>query len=243
MITWKPVNADDYEVFDHGRSIGTIHTHLNEYHGQNCYLKLQLRPTNSDGAALFAALYRHRARPLQTMVPHPQQQMADFLLRGGFRLRRRCFLMRVKKDGLLQPAEGSPLEAYEKGCPEYAEACRLLYRQYVRDHAPISPLTADFETFCRDLPHRILCVKNEAGTITQYVFPEENEIAYMGSEDLSGFRSFAGAVLERMFQTFEEVEFEADNVDEVAMTMRSLFTTGDGFSLDTYIYDPEFTDT
>lgn len=240
MITWKPVDPDNYELFDDGESIGMLRTHLNEYHGRSCYLRLEFERRDFDGTELFASIYHQRQRPLQTMVPHPQQHTADFLVRSGFALRRRCFLMRVKREDLLAPIRGGTLLEYEKGSAEYDEACRLLYRQYARDHAPISPLTADLETFCRKLPQRILCVKNSAGAIAQYVFPEENEIAYMGSEDLSGFPAFAEAVLERMFQRCEEVEFEADNVDEVAMVMRGLFNRGDGFSLDTYLYDPEF---
>lgn len=240
MITWKPINPDDYELFDDGESIGTLHTHRNEYHGRNCYLKLEFERRDFNPAPLFAALYEERQRPLHTMVPHPQQPTADFLVRGGFALRRRCFLMRVKREDLLAPIQEGTLLEYEKGDAEYDEACRLLYAQYTRDHAPISPLTADLSTFCSVLPHRILCRKDSTSAITQYVFPEENEIAYMGSEDLSDFPAFAEAVLAQMFRTYEELEFEADNVDEVAMMMRGLFTNGDGFSLDTYLYDSGF---
>lgn len=240
MITWNSTGGDNYELFADGESIGTIHTHQNEFHGRNCYLKLNFDRRDFDPAPLFAALYGQRQRPLHIMVPHPQRQTAEFLLRGGFGLRRRCFLMRVKRDDLLSPVAGGVLSEYEKGSAEYDEACRLLYAQYARDHAPISPLTADFEAFCAVLPHQILCVKNHTGAITQYAFPEKNEVAYMGSEDLHGFRAFAEAVLDRMFAAYEEVEFEADDIDPVAMTMRGLFTTGDGFSLDTYTYDPEF---
>ena len=240
MITWKTISETDYELFADGESIGVIHTHRNDFHGRNCYLKLELERWDFDPAPLFSALYAERQRPLHTMVPHPQQDTADFLLRGGFGLRRRCFLMRVKRSDLLTPITGGEVLEYGEGSAEYSEACRLLYAQYARDHAPISPLTAEFGTFCDLLPHQILCVKNDDGAIVHYAFPEKNEVAYMGSEDLSSFRPFAEAVLSLMFAAFDEVEFEADDIDPVAMAMRGLFTTGDGFSLDTYTYDPEF---
>ena len=240
MITWSPIHEENLDLFADGEHLGTIHTHQNKFHGRNCYLKVELTRRDFDPAPLFAALYADRGRPLHTMVPHPQQEMAAFLLRGGFALRRRCFLMKVKRSDLLAPIAGGGILEYGADCAEYSEACRLLYDQYARDHAPISPLTADFETFCSVLPRRIFCAKNAEGAILHYAFPEENEIAYMGSEDLPGFRAFAEGVLERMFEAFEEVEFEADDIDPVAMTVRGLFTGGDGFSLDTYTYDPEF---
>lgn len=239
MITWNPIDESAYEVFADGVSIGTIRTHRNSYHGRNCYLKLELERMDFDAAELFAGLYGEKQSPLHTMLPHPQQQAAEFLLRGGFGLRRRCFLMKVSQSDLIAPAAEGELLEYTKGSEEYDAACHLLYDQYARDHAAISPLTADFNTFCEKIPEQLVCRK-EGDAIVQYAFLDENEVAYMGSEALEGFRAFAEAVLAKLFLHCEQVEFEADDIDEVAMTMRGLFTTGDGFSLDTYTYDPEF---
>ncbi len=239
MVTYQALNAESYEVFVDGVSVGKIHTHGNQFHGRNCYLKLELDRMDFDPAELFAGIYADKGRPLHMMMPHPQQETANFALAGGFGLRRRCFLMKVTREDLLVPVAAGELLEYSKGTPEYDEACILLYDQYARDHAPISPLTADHETFNAVLPERILCRKTD-GKITQYVFLDGAEIAYMGSEDLPGFRAFAEAVLEKMFGEYEQLEFESDNIDEVAMTMRALFTEEDGFSLDTYTYDPNF---
>lgn len=239
MVTFQALNEESYEVFVDGESVGRIHTHGNPFHGRNCYLKLELDRMDFDPEGLFAGIYAEKGRPLHMMMPHPQRETAEFALAGGFGLRRRCFLMKVKKEDLLVPIAGGELLEYKKGTPEYNEACVLLYDQYARDHAPISPLTADHGTFNAALPGQILCRKTD-GKITQYVFPDGAEIAYMGSEELSGFRAFAEAVLEKLFAEYETLEFESDNIDEVAMTMRALFTEDDGFSLDTYTYDPEF---
>ncbi len=240
MLTWNSADGVDYTLFDGAAALGTVHTHRNEFHGRNCYLKAELTRYDFDPAPFFAALYAEKGRPLHTMAPHPNREMAEFLVRGGFALRRRCFLMKVTAADLSAPVREIPLEEYETGSPEYGEACRLLYAQYARDHAPISPLTADFDRFCSVLPARILCVKGADGGILHYAFPEENEIAYVGSEELSSFPAFAEGLLGRMFARYDTVEFEADDVDPVATSLRARFTTGDGFSLDTYTYDPNF---
>lgn len=236
MVTWTSLNDTDYEVFLDGVSVGQIKTHSNPFHGRNCYLKLELSRLDFDASELFDGLYAQRQRPLHTMLPHNEQALAGFLRTGGFRLRRRCFPMRVKKEELLKPIAAAALTEFVSGQPEYETACHLLYDQYARDHAPISPLTADFEVFCSALPSQVVCSMAD-GTIRQYAFLDQNEVAYMGSEALSGFPAFAGAVLARLFEAYDEVVFEADDIDRVAMVMRSFFTDGDGFSLDTYLFD------
>ena len=64
---------------------------------------------------------------------------------------------------------------------------------------------------------------------------EDAEIAYVYGESLQEFRAFAKALIAEMFDTYETITFEADDCDEFAMGLRSMFANRGEESFDTYI--------
>lgn len=144
---------------------------------------------------------------------------------------RRCYEMEVTEKDMTAVLTGSvPLRQYTKGEPAYNACCELLYTRYHENHKAINPLTADYETFCQQIPETVYCQD------MHFAFIEGNEIAYVGSMDESGFIEFAQNLVTVLFKKYEEIFFECDDSDNAAMALRSLFVTENDVSFDTYIF-------
>lgn len=230
-------NFPKYRILNGTEELGTVEMSRNPFHEGCCYLNFRLRGYNDSVAApLFEALRRQLGKPLQVMTSSAEEALTHFLTIGGFHLMRRCFEVEVSKDDL-RAADG-PTASFSLCCqgqPDYQVCCQLLYRIYAENHASISPLTASFDTFCEALPRQALCQSRD-GQVEQFAFIEENEIAYVGSTDLSRFPAFIRGVLKELFAQHETVFFECDDCDSTAMAMRDLFSVEEAESFDTYVY-------
>ena len=126
------------------------------------------------------------------------------------------------------------LSVVSKQDPEYDECAELMYDYYEKTHSTVNPLTASKERFRMMLPDTAL-FSSVNGTVVSAAFVEDSEIAYVASEDLDHFRSFARSMLELMFSRYDHVVFEADDTDRAATYLMSLFSNVPELSWNTYI--------
>lgn len=207
----------------------------NPFHAGNCYLQLQLLGADFPPRALFPLLRSQVGSPLQIMVS-PVDPLVPLLVAGGFQLRRLCYEMEVSHTDLKVPVEEClPLTAVKAGMDGYIDCCKVLYGCYHKTHAAISPLTASESVFSACLPENAI-YQIEDGRILHVAFVEENEIAYLGTENLKAFPAFARTLLARQFRQFETLCFECDDCDPAAMALKSLFNAAEKDSTGTYIF-------
>lgn len=238
MISVVHQRDNRYEVYNSGMNIGCIAVSRNFFHAQHCYLKLGL--TQYDPAIakeLFRLLRQELGSPLQVMLYASQNEQCEFLSAGGFQRKRRCYEIEVSASDLITPAaETVPLTIITKDDPFYQTCCKLLYSCYAKTHEKVSPLTADFHIFCRDLPVTVLC-QRESANVIHFAFTEENEIAYTGTLCQRDFHHFAEALLCRMLRMYGSISFECDDCDPTAMELKGFFAIPERDSYDTYVLD------
>ena len=106
--------------------------------------------------------------------------------------------------------------------------------RYILTHNAISPWTGTRDDFYCNL-HGMVFYNLRDGEVRDIAFIEENEIAYVCGSDVKNFHIFAEVLLSEMFKEHETVTFEADDCDEYAMVLKSLFISQLSESYDTYI--------
>ncbi len=228
-----------YIVYDAGEYIGCIDVSHNPYHDQHRYLNLGLmRYDPSIAAELFHRFRVELGYPLQVML-YASASMHDFLIAGGFKRKRRCYELEVHSADLAAPLHDAvPLTMCSKHTTQYDRCCKMLFDYYRETHRAISPLTADEEAFCADLPDTAFCCMKD-GEIIHFAFAELDEecyeIAYVGTIKPSAFKSFVASLVAALFRERDSIITECDDVDPAAMALKSLFQPQEGTPYDTYI--------
>lgn len=236
MLTLQRTD-DTYIVYQNECRIGSLRLYDNPHHTRNCYVKLELdEPDTEISAELFTRLREIAGRPLQIMVDSDDAELIAFLIAGGFVCRRKCYEVEAYIEDYIGGQADAPLEHCKIGEADYEEACRMLFAHYTETHKAVNPWTADYETFCDELPEDVICSK-QSGEIVSLVFVEENEIAYVCGADENCFAEFARSLVCAMLKKHETICFESDDCDWAAMLLRSLFKNQEETSYDTYIYD------
>lgn len=167
--------------------------------------------------------------------------MHDFLIAGGFELKRRCYELQAHAADLTVSLLNTvPLTKVTDGTVEYDRCCKLLYDYYSETHYAISPLTVDADTFCADLPSTVLCHISE-GKIVHFAFVEADEngyeIAYVGTTRQPDFKLFAKSLAAVLFRECDYITAECDDADPAAMELKSLFNLPSGMTYNTYVLD------
>lgn len=236
MIAIELQDNNRCEIFDSGKSIGYISVGCNSFYAQNSYLKLEIAQYDMTNAKeMFALLRSKLSRPLQVMLYSRECEKRDFLISGGFQRKRQCYELEVSAKELTAPVKESvPITESERGESSYKVCCELLYQSYAKIHNAINPLTADMESFCQNLPNKVLLCQ-ENGTIKHFAFIDESEIAYIGTVSQSDYHCFAQTLLFRMLAQYSSISFECDDCDPAAMELKAFFRTAGIDSYDTYI--------
>lgn len=227
---------DIYEVYQGDRRIGSLHLYNNPQHMRNCYVKMGLDELNPKiSAELFGQLHENVNRPLQIMADSDDTELTAFLLAGGFVCRRKCYEVEVGIEDYIGGQADAPLEHCRIGEQDYEEACRMLFMHYMETHKAVNPWTADYVTFCGELPEDVICSKQD-GEIVSLAFVKENEIAYACGKEEECFADFARSLVCAMLKRHETICFESDDCDWAAMQLRSMFKDQAKTSFDTYVY-------
>lgn len=229
-------DASSYHVVLDGENIGSICVSENPFHRENRYVQLQLE-TLDEGLSmvLFDALQEQVDRKLQVMCASTDIALIRFLEKGGFRCRRKCYERTFSREQLKERTDAFfSMEEFAYPDTDYMEACRILYGQYQEKHREINPLTAELDAFIKLLPASVWAEKREQ-KITNFAFVEENEIAYVGSNQRDAYPDFIRSVVNRLFREYETICFECDDTDWEATQLALLFQDENDASYDTYI--------
>ncbi len=237
VLTIEEVSSNIFNAIYHGVSIGEIEMYRNEFHEHHRYLHLHIPEYNHLLAnRLFSMLRAHAGKPLQVMLSSEDIEQRDFLLAGGFQCKRKCLEIEASVDALLKPVNTVPLNTASIGTSAYNSCSRLVFGYYKKIHESISPLTVDYEVFCNVLPKEVIYQEID-GIIKHVAFVEEDEIAYIGSIDVSSIKLFAEGVVSILLRKHETIAFECDDCDIAAMALRQLFSIPTEETYDTYILD------
>lgn len=225
--------AKTYHISYQGRPIGNIHTYSNPYHQVNTYLRLDLVDFDCTIAEqLFQSLQTSLGgKTLQVMLSSAEQERIHFLTAAGFVCKRKCYEFEVTKQDYLSQTGTSNLSIVRKGTATYQIACQQIFDHYQTVHQDINPWTTSQEEFEKDLPDRVYTDSENCA------FVENNEIAYVCGKDEQSFDSFIQAVICQLFEQYEQISFEADDCDPIAMCLADQFQQPNKPSWDTYILE------
>ncbi|MGU7887781.1 GNAT family acetyltransferase [Streptococcus suis] len=225
--------ANTFHISYQGRPVGNIHTYSNPYHQANTYLRLDLVDYDwTIAEQLFQSLQTSLGeKPLQVMLSSAEQERIHFLTTAGFVCKRKCYEFEVTKQDYLGQADTSNLITARKGTALYQRSSQQIFDHYQTVHQDINPWTASQEDFDKDLPE-LVYTDSENGA-----FIENNEIAYVCGKDEQSFDSFIQAVICQLFEQYEQISFEADDCDPIAMCLADQFQQPNKPSWDTYILE------
>lgn len=211
-----------------------MEAYTNRFHKNNIYIKI--RDPEKIKISDFEELSKKYLKPIQVGVYSDESNLVGLLKKSGFIKKRSTYEIEVKASDLKKTLVDSNIifEIAEIGSEFYNKSARLLYDYYKMTHEAVNPLTVGFDKFFQVLPKKVLFYKKDSEIIFA-AFIEENEIAY-----LSGFYEkeadvFLNAILAYMFDSFEEIFFEADDTDPLATILRDRFIEKSDLSYDTYI--------
>ncbi|MFI3100769.1 GNAT family acetyltransferase [Streptococcus suis] len=225
--------AKTFHISYQGRPVGKIHSYQNPYHQTNIYLRLDLVDFDCTIAEqLFQSLQTSLGgKPLQVMLSSAEQERIHFLTAAGFVCKRKCYEFEVTKQDYLGQADTTNLITARKGTAPYQIACQQIFDHYQTVHQDINPWTTSQEEFEKDLPDRVYTDSENCA------FVENNEIAYVCGKDEQSFDSFIQAVICQLFEQYEQISFEADDCDPIAMCLADQFQQPNKPSWDTYILE------
>ncbi|HEM6260881.1 TPA: GNAT family acetyltransferase [Streptococcus suis] len=223
--------AKTFHISYQGRPVSKIHSYQNPYHQTNIYLRLDL--VNFDctiAEQLFQSLQTSLGgKPLQVMLSSAEQEKIHFLTAAGFVCKRKCYEFEVTKQDYLGQADTTNLITARKGTAPYQIACQQIFDHYQTVHQDINPWTASQEDFEKDLPDLVYTDSENCA------FIENNEIAYVCGKDKQTFDFFIQTVICQLFEQYEQISFEADDCDPIAMCLADHFRFPNKPSWDTYI--------
>ena len=193
-----------------------IRTRKNPFHNTNVYIDFDNDDMLDVNKNPFIVIYETYRAPLQIMLDDSNTEKRDFIEKWGFKKMRTCYSLEVSKEDMLEHCERNiNLKCAKEGDESYERLAKLYYDYYKKTHEAINPLTVDFNEFKEVLTDTVYY--NDDDSDIELAFVEENEIAYVYVSSLSKASGFYQSVLEKLFDEYEEIFFEADDVDESAM--------------------------
>ncbi|NQJ73469.1 GNAT family acetyltransferase [Streptococcus suis] len=223
--------ANTFHISHHERPVGSIHTYSNPYHQANTYLRLDLLDYDwTIAEQLFQSLQTSlEGKPLQVMLSSAEQERIHFLTAAGFVCKRKCYEFEVTKQDYLGQTVTTDLIIAPKGTATYQIACQQIFDHYQTVHQDINPWTASQEEFEKSLPDLVYTDSKNCA------FIDTDEIAYVYGKDEQTFDFFIQAVICHLFEQYEQISFEADDCDPIAMRLADQFQQPNKPSWDTYI--------
>lgn len=206
----------------------------NHFHKKNIYIDFDLDDMKNINRDSFKAISEENHAPLQMMIDGDDTKKKDFIEENGFKRVRTCYGMSVKKDDLIKK-ETAKINLFlaKEGDEKYFELAKIYFEYYKKTHESINPLTVDFDEF-KNILTKDVYYNDEDGIALAFV--EDNEIAYVYASDLAKADEFFYCLCEKLFNDYEEIFFEADDVDESAMRLKNIFSGGVDEITETWIY-------
>lgn len=229
-------------------------TWKNEFHPMRRYLYVstaQEYRRKGYASAVYCALQMlYPNEKWQAMIDSDNEAAAQWLSHMGFECVRKCYIADVTcaemKERPTQQMELTPFAELTQEQAEYLLA--MLQADYARKHERINPLKEEggealfFASVLDGLDRKGSVCLIENGRIMAYICCYEGEdqytreVGYVGGriEDREKYRQFLLNFADQSFETIGGLLIEADNCDEDAMELLSLFDVLPDYSYDTY---------
>lgn len=206
----------------------------NHFHKKNIYIDFDLDDMKNINRDSFKAISEENHAPLQMMIDGDDTKKKDFIEENGFKRVRSCYGMSVRKDDLIKK-ETAKINLFlaKEGDEKYFELAKIYFEYYKKTHESINPLSIDFDEF-KNILTKDVYYNDEDGIALAFV--EDNEIAYIYASDLDRADEFFYSLCEKLFNDYEEIFFEADDVDESAMRLKNIFISGVDETTETWIF-------
>lgn len=211
-----------------------IKTKKNPFHNQNLYIDFDLEDIKNINTDTFKDISKENHAPLQMMLVGNETEKRNFIKERGYKRARVCYSMTVSKSDMLsKDISGLKLLHAKKGEAIYNELAKIYFDYYKKTHESINPLSVDFDEF-KEILTKEVYYNDESGM--NLAFVEEGEVAYVYTSNLDKADEFFKSLCEKLFNDYEEIFFEADDVDESAMHLKNLFNGGVDEITETWIY-------
>lgn len=206
----------------------------NYFHKKNIYIDFDLDDMKNINIDTFRKISEENHAPLQMMIDHEETDKRDFIKYNGFKRMRVCYGMSVRRDDLIRKETAKiNLLLAKEGDEKYFELAKIYFEYYKKTHESINALTVDFDEF-KNILTKDVYYNEEDGMALAFV--EDNEIAYVYASDIAKADEFFYSLCEKLFNDYEEIFFEADDVDESAMRLKNIFSGGVDEITETWIY-------
>lgn len=224
-------------VFIKKENAGTIRWSINPYHNRNYYLDIDFVLLNfAETKELFQEIACKLKKPLQVMLSSAEKEKVAFLESAGFVCKRKCYETEAEQQEYIGQICEREIQYAYAGQDIYKQCCELMLNRYRLLHKAINPWTGSREDFFKELPDCVAytCI---GGEVSCFAFIEDAEIAYVYGRNISEFRLFAQALVTELFKKNEEITFESDDCDEMAMELKQLFKNQSEESYNTYVFE------
>jgi len=212
-----------------------IKLEINPFHNHNYYADIDYTGINVNNAGkIFEEIAQGLDKPLQVMIFSGEVRKIEVLEAAGFQCKRKCYEVEAQRQDYIGEDCDAEILYSDLGEEIYRQCCELMLKRYIMTHEGVSPWTGSKEAFCGELPERVAYFP-AGGKVSCFAFIEEEEIAYVYGESVQEFRVFAQALISELFRKYEAITFEADDCDDMAMELKSLFINQEEESFDTYI--------
>ena len=206
----------------------------NHFHKKNIYIDFDLDNMKNINRDNFKAISEENHAPLQMMIDGDDTKKKDFIEENGFKRVRTCYSMSVIRDDLIRKETAKiNLLLAKEGDEKYFELAKIYFEYYKKTHESINPLTVDFDEF-KNILTKDVYYNDDDGIVLALV--EDNEVAYVYASDLVKADEFFYSLCEKLFNDYEEIFFEADDVDESAMRLKNIFISGVDEITETWIF-------
>ena len=165
--------------------------------------------------------------PLQIMLDGKDTLKRNFISQKGFKLMRTCYSCEFSPFDL--PI--APSHTKIKRTAKNQEFSWYYYIHYKKIHQAINPLTGSFKEFIKILPNDVYFLDEK-----NFAFVENNEIAYVLCEENCFGDNFLLALCHAIFNNYETIVFEVDDIDPIAFRLKNIFLDGFVEKTETWIY-------
>lgn len=217
------------------KEIQMIRTKKNPFHAKNVYIDFDTEDIDVIAHGEFKEISKTYHAPLQMMLDSEDNpKKRDFIKEHGFKKMRTCYSMTVRKDSLIsRDASKANISHAREGEAIYEELAKCYYAYYKKTHESINPLTVDFDTF-KEVLTKDVYYNMEDETVLAFV--EDDEIAYVYASKPQEASGFYISLCEKLFNDYEQIYFEADDVDVSAIELKKLFKDGVDEITETWVY-------
>ena len=217
------------------KNIGSILYFTNPYHAESYYLELQLQQYDAQiSNCIFDKISQRLNKPMQIMISSDESEVTEFISQAGFVCKRKCYEIEAVVQDYIGEMINGPLAIALDNEVVYQICRKMMLKRYISTHKIINPWTGTETEFYEALP-KIVYYEVEDRQVINMAFVEGNEIAYFCGIDVDKSTIFAQNLVTELFDKYENIVFEADDCDEYAMKLKSLFANQSEISYNTYI--------